>query len=239
MKSPRIWFYSPWLTVTLVLVCFAVAFYLRVVLPHSQVFVGDQIKYTTTDAYYFMRQIDNLVHNFPHFLAFDPYQNYPVGAVLNGQNLFVYFASSIIWLTGLGSPSQHTVDLVGAYLPAILGALAVVPVYFIGKTLFNRWAGILSAALIAITPGEFLGRTILGNTDRDAFEVMLSAITTLFLILAVKAAREKQFTFRTLNFRNIARYSRPLMYSLILGVVVGIYVLTWRGAFNFVLIILV
>jgi dolichyl-phosphooligosaccharide-protein glycotransferase len=239
MKPGRIWFNSLWLTVALLVVFFGVAFYLRVVLPYSQVFVGDWTKYTTNDAYYFMRQIDNLVHNYPHFFAFDPYQNFPNGTLLNGQNLFVYFASTVIWIIGLGAPSQHTIDVIGAYLPAVLGALTVLPVYFIGKTLFGRWAGLLSAGMIAIMPGEFLGRTILGNTDRDAFEVMLAAITMLFLILAVKSARERKLTFRGLNLHNPAVLTRPLVYSLVLGIGIGTYTLTWRGSFIFILIILV
>ena len=44
---------------------FSVALYLRVVLPYDQVFVGDWIKFTGNDAYYHMRIVDNLVHNFP------------------------------------------------------------------------------------------------------------------------------------------------------------------------------
>jgi dolichyl-phosphooligosaccharide-protein glycotransferase len=128
---------------------------------------------------------------------------------------------------------------VSAYLPAILGTLTVVPVYFIGKILINRWAGVLSAALIAILPGEFLGRTLLGYTDRDAFEVMLSALTILLLILTIKSAREKHLSFRSLYWRNLTFYARPLLYALILGIVIGLYVLTWRGSFIFILIILV
>jgi oligosaccharyl transferase (archaeosortase A-associated) len=239
MKPGRIWISSPWFTLALLVVFFGAAFYLRVALPYSQVFVGDWTKFTTNDAYYFVRQIDNLVHNFPHFFAFDPYQNFPDGTVLNGQNLFVYFASSVIWIIGLGAPSQHTIDIIAAYLPAVLGSLTVVPVYFIGKTLFNRWVGLLSAAMIAIMPGEFLGRTILGNTDRDAFEVILAAISMLFLILAVKSARERKLTFSGLNRRNMAVLYRPLIYSLVLGTAIGVYTLTWRGSFIFILIILV
>jgi oligosaccharyl transferase (archaeosortase A-associated) len=238
MTPKKVWYSSPWLIVGLIALFFGVSFYLRAGLPYSQVFTGDWVKYTTTDAYYFVRQIDNLVANFPHFFMFDPYQLYPTGTVFTGQNMFVYFVSSIIWLIGLGHPSPHLVDLVSAYIPAILGALAVVPVFFIGKALFNRWVGVLSAALIAITPGEFLGRTILGNTDRDPFEVILSALTILFLILAVKSAREKQLTFKSLSFSNIRLFKRPLIYSGILGLVLGIFTLTWRGSFIFVFIIL-
>lgn len=239
MKPGRMWFSWPWLTVALLVVFFGVAFYLRVALPYSQVFVGDWTKFTTNDAYYFVRQIDNLVHNFPHFFSFDPYQNFPDGTILNGQNLFVYFASTVIWIIGLGAPSEHTIDVIAAFIPAVLGALTVIPVYFIGKALFNRWVGLISAVMIAIMPGEFLGRTILGNADRDAFEVILAAITMLFLILAVKSAREKKLTFSGLDLRHLADSARPLIYSLVLGIAIGIFTLTWRGSFIFILIILV
>jgi oligosaccharyl transferase (archaeosortase A-associated) len=239
MKPKKLWFTSPWLIVASLVVLFGIAFYLRVVLPYSQIFVGDWIKYTITDAYYFMRHVDNLVYNFPHVLSFDPFQYFPSGATLPGQNFFAYFVGTIAWLAGLGSPTQHTIDLVGVFLPPILGALTVVPVYFIGKILFNRWAGLLCAGMIAIMPGEFMGRTILANTDRDAFEVILSALTMLLFIIAIKSAREKHITFRVLRSGHFSLFSRPLLYSALLGIILGLFVLTWRGSFLFVLIILV
>ncbi len=239
MKLEKIWKYSPWPVVILLIIFFGVSLYLRVVLPYSQIFVGNWIKFTITDAYYFMRHIDNLVVNFPHFFLYDPFQYYPSGVALDGHNFFVYFSSSLIWLIGLGHPSQHTVDLVGAYLPAVLGALTIVPVYFIGKALVNRWVGLLSAAMIAILPGEFIGRTILGNTDRDAFEVMLTALTMLFFILAIKSASEKQVAFCSLRPHTISLHSRPLIYSIVLGILIGVFVLTWRGSFLCILTILV
>lgn len=232
-------FTSRCLVAILLLIFFGVAIYFRVVLPYNQVLVGDSIRFTTRDAYYYMHQVDNLVHNFPHFFSFDPYLDYPVGAATGTLNFFVYLLSGIVWLVGLGSPTAHTVDVVSVYFPAILGALTIIPVYFIGKTLFNRWAGIVAAALIAILPGEFLGRSILGATDRDALEVLLTALTMLFLILAIKTAREKQLTFRRLNLRHLSVLTRPILYSLLSGLSLGLYLLTWRGAFLFVLIILV
>ncbi|MCJ7655075.1 MAG: oligosaccharyl transferase, archaeosortase A system-associated, partial [Dehalococcoidia bacterium] len=138
---------------------FGVALYLRIALPYDQVFVGDWIKFTGVDAYHFMRIVDNLVHNFPHLNSFDTYGLYPGGWDITMPSFFVYFLAGITWLVGLGSPTQHTVDVVGVYLPAVLGALTVIPVYFIGKALFSRWAGVIAAGLIAIFPGEFLGRS--------------------------------------------------------------------------------
>jgi oligosaccharyl transferase (archaeosortase A-associated) len=221
----------------LVAIFFGVALYLRVALLYDQVFVGDWIKFTGNDAYFFMRIVDNLVHNFPHLVTFDPYSLYPGGMSITLPPFWVYFIASITWLIGLGSPTQHTVDVVGVYFPAVLGALTVIPVYFIGKTLFSRWAGVIAAGLVAISPGEFLGRTVLGFTDYHVAEVLFTTVTMLFLILAVKTGSDKGMTFARLWRRQWATVTKPLIYSLLAGIFLGIYFLTWQGALLFVFII--
>jgi oligosaccharyl transferase (archaeosortase A-associated) len=221
----------------LLAVVFSAALYIRVVFPYEKVFVGDWIKFTGVDAYFFMRIVDNLVHNFPHIITFDPYLLYPSGSAISTQTFWPYLISTVTWLFGLGSPSQHTIDMVGVYFPAVLGALTTIPVYFIGKTLFNRWAGVMAAGLIAILPGEFLGRTILGFTDYHVAEVLFTTVTMLFLILAVKAGRDKKLTFGSLWHRQWPTVIKPFIYSLLAGVFLGIYFLTWSGALLFVFII--
>ncbi len=122
-----------------------IALYLRIYLPYDQVFSGEWIKFTGIDAYYQMYLVDNLAHNFPHLTGFDPYFIYPGGQGVGSIRFFNWLLAAIIWVIGLGSPTQHTVDVVGVYFPAILGALMVIPVYFIGKELFNRWDGVVAA----------------------------------------------------------------------------------------------
>ena len=216
---------------------FGVALYFRVCLPYDQVFSGDWIKFTSIDAYYHMRLVDNLAHNFPHFISFDPYIIYPGGHGTGSIHFFDWLIACVIWVIGLGSPTQHTVDVVGVYFPAVLGALTVIPVYFIGKELFNRWVGVLSAGLIALLPGEFLGRSILGFTDQHVAETLLTSVIILFLILAIKTARQKQLTFSHLRHLDWATGARPIIYSLLSGIFLGIYLLTWQGALLFVFII--
>ena len=216
---------------------FGVALYLRIALPYAKVFSGDWIKFTGVDAYYYMRIVDNLVYNFPHLNSFDPYMLYPGGGGPSGYPLFDYLLAGIIWLIGLGSPTQHTIDMVGVYFPVILGALTVIPVYFIGKELFNRWAGVIAAGLIALLPGEFLSRSILGFADQHVAETLFTTIVILFLILAVKAARQRQLSFNHIKRRDWAIIAKPLMYSLLAGLFLGIYLLTWMGALLFVFII--
>jgi dolichyl-diphosphooligosaccharide--protein glycosyltransferase len=232
-------FSSRWLIVILLLIVFGVALYIRIGPAYDSVFVGDTVKFTTNDAYYFLRQIDSITHHFPQLSSIDPYLAYPYGLPAGPFNFFTYLLGGIIWLFSLGSPSAHMVDVVSALFPAIIGALTVIPVYFIGKNLFNRGAGIAAAALIAILPGEFIGRTLLGVTDRDSLEIFLTTLTMLFLILAVKNAREKQLTFRRLVPQNLRIFTKPIVYGLLSGILLGFSILTWRGAFLFVVVFLV
>ncbi len=215
----------------------AVALFLRAYLPYDQVFTGVGIKYTSNDSYFFMRLVDNLIHNFPWHTHVDPYISYPVATGTTSINFFVWIIAVSAWIIGLGSPSQHTVDVVGVYLPAVMGALTVIPVYFIGKELFNRWAGVLSAGLIAILPGEFLGRSILGFTDNHVAESLFTAVVIMFLVLAIKTAGQRQLTFSHLKNRDWAMIRKPLIYSLLAAISLGIYIFTWLGALLFVFII--
>jgi len=216
---------------------FGLALFLRAYLPHDWIFTGDQVKFVGADAHYHMRLVDSLVHNFPTHITFDPYLFYPFGSTWEYMPLFDWLIAGSALLVGLGSPTQHTVEAVGAYLPAILGALTVIPVYFIGREIFGRRAGLLAAGLIAVLPGEFMGRSILGATDHHVAEVLFSTVAMLFFILALKSARGKGLALSHLRSMDWAITRRPLVYSLLAGIFLGIYLLTWIGGPLFVFII--
>ena len=222
--------YIPLVLIGILLAVFAgVALYLRIGFAHDQVFVGDQVQFTETDAYYHMRLVDNLLHHFPTRITFDPYTYYPHGAPVPWPPFFDWLVAGIAWIFGMGSPTQHTAEVIGAWLPAILGALAVIPVYFVGKVLFNRWVGVIAAGLIAVHPGGFLTYSTLGFCDHHVAEVLFSTLTMLFLILSLKHARLRQLTFTDMRRPKPAILGKPLLYSLLAGLFFGIYLLTWVG----------
>jgi len=214
-----------------------ISLYIRIALPYDQIFVNDWVWFRETDAYYYMRNIENLVNNFPHFNSFDPYMLYPGGGGGLARPFFPWLVAGIIRLVSHGAPTLHTMEAVAAYMPAILGTLTLIPVYFIGKELFNRWVGVISAALVAILPGEFLHRSLLGFTDHHVAEVLFSTVTILFLIMAIKRAREREISFGHLLNRDWSTITKPLVYTLLAGVFLGIYLLSWRGGLLFVFII--
>ena len=215
---------------------FGAALFIRVYFPYDRVFSGEWIKFTGIDAYYHMRLVDNLVHNFPNYMSVDPYFIYPGATGVISIGFLGWLLASITWVIGLGSPTQHTVDVVAVYFPAVLGALTVIPVYFIGKELFGRWAGMLSAGLLVLLGGEFLGRSILGFMDHDVANTLFTTVAILFLILAIKTASQRGLTFSHLKRQYWAVSARPVIYSLLAGLFLGLYLLTWAGALIFVLL---
>ena len=230
-----------WIIGLLLALFFAIALFLRVYFPYHQVFVGDWIKYTGNDAYYQMRLVDNMVHNFPGITAWDPYLIYPDGSAYGGIHFFNYLLAFVIWLFTFGHPTAHAVDVISVYYPAVLAALTVIPVYFIGKALFNRWAGVIAAGIIAVMPGEFMGRSILGGTDQHVAEILFIATAAMFTILALKSGWQNKLSWNHIIKFDWKTLLKPLVFSVLAGIFLGIYLLTWLGApiFIFILVIFI
>jgi oligosaccharyl transferase (archaeosortase A-associated) len=223
----------------LILVFFGIAIFVRTYYSYNAVFVGDWIKFTSNDAYYQMRLVDLIVHNFPNIPAFDPYLIYPSGSSIGIVHFFNWLLALVIWIFTLGGTSQHAIDIIGIYYPVILAALCIIPAYFIGKALFNRWAGLIAAGMTAVLPGEFLGRSILGGTDQHVAETLFSTVFAMFAIYALKSAWQNRISWNHVVKRNWKILFRPLLFSLLSGLFLGIYLITWEGAFLFVFIITV
>jgi oligosaccharyl transferase (archaeosortase A-associated) len=214
---------------------FLVSLSLRIGVPWSHVFAGQWVQFASNDAYFYVRLLDNLSHHFPALGSFDPYYIYPDGKDLANQSLFmVYFIGFFTWLFGGGSPPQQTVDLVAAYFPAVMGALLVFPVFFIGREIFNKWAGLVAATFTALMPGQFLVRTLLGYTDTHVFEIFFSTLFMLFIVLSIKAG--KRITFPPALAGGVRQHISPLVYSAAAGIILGLYLLTWAGALLFIFI---
>ena len=224
---------------TAVFLFFCFALWIRVGPPHQGVLGGSYINFAENDGWYNMRLVENLVHHFPFRNSFDPYTLYPYGQSIGFAPFFDWFLALIIWVAGLGHPSVALIEKIGAYFPAILGALTIIPVYFIGKELFNRNAGLFCAGILAILPGEFLFRSLLGFTDHHVAETLLSTTTMLFLILAIKRAKDNPPTFGHIKNKEWAPIKKPLIYALLAGVTLGLYLLTWAYAMLFILVIFI
>ena len=181
---------------------FCISFYIRGVLPHDATFRGGIIGFASDDAVFHMRLVENLIHNFPHRIWFEVFTLYPDGKTLHFGPLWTYMIAITSLILGAGSPSLELARTVGAYFPAVFGALVVIPVYFIGREVFDRRVGLLSAFLVAVMPGQFLSRSTMGFTDHHVGEVFFSSLFIMFFIMAVKSIQGRNISFADIKNKN-------------------------------------
>ncbi|MDO9517888.1 MAG: oligosaccharyl transferase, archaeosortase A system-associated [Methanosarcinaceae archaeon] len=220
-----------------VIISFLIAFYIRTI-PKAGVFLSNGfVRFGGNDPWYHLRNVESILHNYPHMLWFDAYTTYPSGTRQVFAPLYDMLLATIIWIIGLGKPSQDLINTVCAYYPAVLGALVVIPTYFAARWVFDRRVGLFAAFIIAISPGQFLSRTMIGFNDHHVAETLFSTIIAMFLIMTLKIAREHPITFENLKTRNFDALKPALPYLILTGISLGAYSLAWYGAVFFSLII--
>ncbi|RNI15817.1 oligosaccharyl transferase, archaeosortase A system-associated [Methanohalophilus sp. RSK] len=220
-----------------VAISFLIAFYIRTV-PKAGVFLSNGfVRFGGNDPWYHLRNVESILHNFPNMLWFDAYTQYPEGTHQIFAPLFDMLLATIIWILGFGNPSQDLTNTVCAYYPAFLGALVVIPTYFVAKWLFDRRVGLLAALLVAIAPGQFLSRSIIGFNDHHIAETLFTTVVAMFLIMTLKVLREHPVTFENIKNRNFESLKHVLPYIVLTGLALGAYSLAWYGAVFFSFII--
>ena len=213
---------------------FLLTLYIRIYLPYDRVFADGSIRLVGADSYYHVRLVENLLGNSFQRITFDPYTFFPHGATVSWPLFFDWLLAAVIWLVTLGSPSQQAINVISACYPAVLAAFIVIPVYFIGKLLFNRWVGVIAAGVIAVLPSGLFVRSRLGALDHHVAESLFVAVIVLFLLLAIKAAKSKEITFGHLWRRDWQAVRRPLLWSALAGVFIALYMLTWVAGIFFI-----
>ena len=164
----------------LLFLIFAGSLFLRVYFPWNSVF-SEPIKYAADDGVYHMRLVENMLlgGHFPHRINFDAFTYFPYGTYIHFAPLYDWLLAIIIWIIGLGHPTLVLINKIAPFYPAVLGSLTVPVIYFIGKALWGRWAGLFSAFLISVSQ-PFLFRSLLGATDHHQAEVLFSSLGILF-----------------------------------------------------------
>jgi dolichyl-phosphooligosaccharide-protein glycotransferase len=178
----------------LVVAC-GIAFCTRVLLPYDDVFHNGVITYQETDAWFHVRTVENLAHHYPRRMERDPYGSYPDGQVVDTGPFYDLLLGGVIWLVGAGHPSERLVDTMAAWYPAVLGLLLAPVAFLLGRSVFGRDVGLLSALIAASLPGTFLTVSSIGYTDHHVMESLLAA---LFLWLLVRCLDQPRAPLRML-----------------------------------------
>ncbi|HTX44086.1 MAG TPA: oligosaccharyl transferase, archaeosortase A system-associated [Methanocella sp.] len=209
----------------------AFMFYVRTLI-YSAVFTnwpGDYVNVSADDGVYHMRLLYNTLQHFPFRILYDPFTHFPYGNTIHFGPLYELIPATFLMIVGLGNPSPHLIDTVAAFYPVVLAALVVIPTYYIGKKLFGKAAGLLSALIVAFLPGALLWRSMLGVTDHHIAEVLFMTCSVACLLYALDAARESKLSLEQIRKRDWGAIKVPLIYAALTGIFIGVYLLNWIG----------
>ncbi len=210
----RRWVFNNWHLIIL-LVIFLSAFWLRS-------FPARYGELQALDPFHIYRMSEGLVYNNFQLPENDLLRYYPLGV-----NSWYFDYMVPIYLPAISYTILTTIGLNMYFLhfailwPAVLGALAVVAMYFIGREIFGRKAGLFAAFFLAATPA-FITRTSAGFFEK---EPIAGLFTLLSVFLFVKAFKNSSWRYGILSGLSLAVVSGAwggvryfyLLYSGFLG----------------------
>ena len=205
--------YWQWLAVAVIV---AIGIWIRVQpLKNLQCLEG-MLCLQALDPYYIYRQTLYLIENSFHVMPFDYFKYFPVGAVPYNNYQMTYYIPATLFVMVHSVFSSLTFMTFAQWYPAVLGGLFAVPMYLIGRELYNKYVGVLSAALLIFSQ-SVLYRTSAGFFEKEA----TSGLIMLFVIF---------FFVRATN-------NKSYLSAIISGLLLAIMSLAWNGA-GFLVIIL-
>jgi len=180
------------------------------------------------DAWYHLREVTYTVQNYPQVMPFDPWTGFSTGTAV-GQfgTLFDQLIATAALIVGLGSPSQETIAATVVYAPAVFGTLVAVPVYFIGRRLWGRLSGVFGAVTLALFPGLFLSRGVVGAADHNVAEPLFQSIAVLGMMVALAVAMRERPVWEQIREGEAAGLRRVLGWSALSGFATALYLWTW------------
>jgi oligosaccharyl transferase (archaeosortase A-associated) len=202
--------HQPYIIVGLLLVFMGVSFILRVI-PAAFIKDAGFLYIFDTDSWYTMRQVEVMVRHFPQYNWFDPMTAYPTGKLIDWGPLFAGIAAIVCLIAG--ATTRSAIIFTSGWVSPILAVIMVPVVYQLGKTLWNRKAGIIAAGLISVVSIQFFSLSSYGWTDHHIAEVLFSSL--FFLAYSFTLSYVKS---QPINLKIPETLLLPVLYSGIAGV---------------------
>jgi len=220
--------FEEWYPVPALLVLVGFMLWVRQQAYDNFVSADGEVLFSGNDAWYHLREVNYTVRNWPSTMPFDPWTYFPFGTSV-GQfgTLYDQLVATAALIVGLGSPSSELVAKTLLLAPAVFGALTAIPVYLIGKRLGGRVAGLFGAAILALLPGLFLQRTLVGVADHNGVEPFFQAFAVVGMLAAVEVAEEDLPIWELVADRDREALRRPTIWAALGGFAVAMYMWVW------------
>ena len=177
---------------------------------------GDMI--AGPDAWYNLRLVEVLLAS-GGFIFFEPMTLFPTGQDIVWGPLFTYISAFF----GLFAGEAGRVALIDAvsWTPAVLGALMVPVMFFLGKKLGDWKTGLLAGLFVAVIGGQFFARSIYGHFDHHIAETLFSTLFGMCYVLALANLHGKE-----ISLKDKASLKLPVIFGIVSGIAYFLGLLT-------------
>ena len=187
--------------------------------------------YRGNDPFLHYRHTNYVIQNFPFTMPFDPWTGFDVGSRV-GQfgTILDQMVATVALVIGLGSPSQETVVLTTLFSGPVFAVLCAIPMYLIGRRLGGRFGGIVAVVVLALSPGQFLSRSVAGYYGHHVTEVLFALVAlTLGMKMLAVAQRERPI-YEFIETREFELLREPAKWGVAFGAALVVAVLNWPPA---------
>lgn len=189
-----------------------------------------------SDSYYHERVISYIVAT-GHQLIQDPMLNYPIGMNDPRPPIFEWsvVAMAYLYLPFVGSMS-NAIGYSLVMISAIFGALIAIPMYLMGKEVFNRRVGIIAAFLIATSAANMM-RSVASWGGYDVTILFFAVWTWYFLLKSLKSINygvwvENYFSLSSWKKgtkKFVSENKKSVVYAALSGISLATVTLMWQG----------
>ncbi|MCX6692313.1 MAG: oligosaccharyl transferase, archaeosortase A system-associated, partial [Methanoregula sp.] len=203
--------YQPYLIIGLIIIFSLFALWLRLI-PMFNLGNTDVLNIVgSDDPLYNLRQVEQILANFPSYNWFDVMTLYPSGSTIYWGPLFPTIIAVLCLMTG--AATRPEIIATGLLVPPLMATLLVPIMYFIGKTCGDWKTGILASGFSAVVSGQIFYRSFYGYMDHHIAEVLFSTLFCLFYIYAILAAKEQD-----IDLRKSDTFKKTVVFSVIAGI---------------------
>jgi oligosaccharyl transferase (archaeosortase A-associated) len=230
MTAPELKKYRIYIVIALIAFFSAFALWLRLIPMFNLGNLDILNAVGSDDPLYNLRQVEQMLHNFPTYAWFDAMTQFPNGDFIYWGPLFTYILAIMCMITGAATRPEI---ISAALLVAPLMATVLVPImYYVGKSCGDWKTGVFASGFIAIVSGQYFYRSFFGYLDHHIAEVFFSTIFCLVYIYTLKVAKETEMDFSKLD-----TIKRPVFFALLGGIAYLLGVFTMPTMVLFAMIV--
>ncbi|MDD3858115.1 MAG: oligosaccharyl transferase, archaeosortase A system-associated [Methanoculleus sp.] len=203
--------YRPYIIIGIIVLFTLLPLWTRGYIPASDMVTPDGVNLMGNDPWYNVRQVEQVVANFPGYAWFDAMTLYPSGDVIYWGPLFIQIISALCIL--VGATTRPEILVMASWVPPLMGAAMVPVTYLLARKIADWKTGIIAAGLIAVIGGNYAYRSLFGFVDHHIAETLFATIFVLAYVTALLAARD-----RPLSMKNLETLKMPAITAALAGI---------------------